>query len=534
MKRTRVLVLLFVLLLIPTIIVACDELNPAAAPVVSDADATRIVEINEAVELGTPTYLLCETAVEGNIEFLSMSCERFVGEPPPPDATPTSDEYPAPTVPTTATTEATATVAGTATATIRSRTPTPTAGLPTTEPTGIPSPTAVTTPGATNTPGPTATTPPEGDIEPFADAPLCPDSGEDHDKSVFHTLWDSVRGCHYDHAHGQTLQQWAVDLFGDIAQRIGRTISYPWQTARENELKHQGYIVQQQDVRQYDCRPSLNNDGGVDAYIFQIHGVGISHGKLARNHSFFAAVNLCHVDHGYAGQMITGGHADFGQLISPYKEPGSFVSYPRFPEQLYGVDPPPYVGEAQNVDQNRNHVETWNSAYRKNTSPHVDEHQLMGFAFTIHSPVDFVDPATRLTGNPVFVPFSFPGHDSSSYFLYQVEVVVPFELAGPDGLVNFQGFTDVRGNISATCQYESEVCVPLVFVDAIPGEYTVNLTASFREELGIQPGSPEHHLDHDVCFLGDSAAPCLEQGAVSSGWIDLSTFGVEPGHESIN
>ena len=39
-------------------------------------------------------------------------------------------------------------------------------------------------------------------IAPFPDAPLCPDTGEAHDHSLFHTLWDDKRGCHYDHEHG--------------------------------------------------------------------------------------------------------------------------------------------------------------------------------------------------------------------------------------------------------------------------------------------------------------------------------------------
>ena len=38
---------------------------------------------------------------------------------------------------------------------------------------------------------------------PVPDAPLCSDSGETHDHSQFHTLWDDKRGCHYDHEHGQ-------------------------------------------------------------------------------------------------------------------------------------------------------------------------------------------------------------------------------------------------------------------------------------------------------------------------------------------
>src|SRR5687767_2691752 len=37
-------------------------------------------------------------------------------------------------------------------------------------------------------------------IEPYPAAPVC--AGE-HDHSEFHTLWNSIDGCHYDHEHGQ-------------------------------------------------------------------------------------------------------------------------------------------------------------------------------------------------------------------------------------------------------------------------------------------------------------------------------------------
>src|SRR5688572_21600147 len=42
-----------------------------------------------------------------------------------------------------------------------------------------------------------------GRMAPYPDAPLCADSGAAHDNSLFHTLWDDIRGCHYDHEHGQ-------------------------------------------------------------------------------------------------------------------------------------------------------------------------------------------------------------------------------------------------------------------------------------------------------------------------------------------
>src|SRR5512141_2057289 len=33
-----------------------------------------------------------------------------------------------------------------------------------------------------------------GEKAPYPDAPLCPDTGEAHDDSLFHTLWDAKRG----------------------------------------------------------------------------------------------------------------------------------------------------------------------------------------------------------------------------------------------------------------------------------------------------------------------------------------------------
>jgi len=86
-------------------------------------------------------------------------------------------------------------------------------------------------PALTPTPQPpTATPEPDGDVEPYADAPLCPS----HDDRAFHTLWDAERGCHYDHEHGDNPHD--VDhIFGtEFYDWAGGEISYPWQTPDEN------------------------------------------------------------------------------------------------------------------------------------------------------------------------------------------------------------------------------------------------------------------------------------------------------------
>src|SRR5215211_7556544 len=73
------------------------------------------------------------------------------------------------------------------------------------KPSGTPSAGETTTPKKTKLP-PNLKSVPEteaGSNAPYPEAPLCPDSVEAHDNSLFHTLWDSTRDCHYDHEHGQ-------------------------------------------------------------------------------------------------------------------------------------------------------------------------------------------------------------------------------------------------------------------------------------------------------------------------------------------
>src|SRR5215207_2288125 len=72
---------------------------------------------------------------------------------------------------------------------------------PTMTPSVVPSKTSATPPASeTLTPKKTKSAPDQqslqtwpGGIAPYPDAPLCPDSGESHDNSIFHTLWDDMR-----------------------------------------------------------------------------------------------------------------------------------------------------------------------------------------------------------------------------------------------------------------------------------------------------------------------------------------------------
>ena len=329
----------------------------------------------------------------------------------------------------------------------------------------------------TETP-PTATVPPVA-TDPYPGAPECPD----HDDRAFHLLWNEKEGCHYDHEHGAEYPQWARDLWGDYTEFTGYEIGYAWETPGENANKHPGYNFGGQ---QFDtCRIDFA-DGGISAAWVQAHGMANHMGQQARIHSFWAQYELCNED-GSAGLIYSGGHADFGQLHTPgYKEGvASPDVYPKAPPP-YNLHQPPYVGLAETI----RHFETWNSLTTRQSRPFVNEHELIGFAFRIFDPVHGMLPDGEI--------LDFGGNSSSRQF-YEFSARVPASLAGPNGLVNFNGFTDVHGNIAPSCTAVSADCVPLVIVNALPGTYHTNGTAM----IGIRNG-----YEGDIYF-----------GSQPSGWI---------------
>ena len=76
-------------------------------------------------------------------------------------------------------------------------------------------------------------------VNPYPGAPKCPDWV--HQANQWHSLWNHQHGCHYDHTHNANPTV-ANGLFGPPGAMIGgQSLSYPWQTPNENQLKHEGY-----------------------------------------------------------------------------------------------------------------------------------------------------------------------------------------------------------------------------------------------------------------------------------------------------
>lgn len=383
----------------------------------------------------------------------------------------------------------------------RTTEPAPTAEpAPTTAPPAPVEP-APTTEPVNPEPQPTALPPGTGPIAPFAEAPACDEIGASHDGTAYHGLWNAEYGCHYDHEHGAPYPDWAQGLFGDYTTLTGSQISYPWQTPGENDMKHPGYNMHGFDMRAYGCY-ELNGNGGIWAWWIQAHAMSLEMGVTARYHSFYGMAALCR-NNAPAGIIKIGGHVDYGQLVSPYKGGQEAIvgapAYAKAP-QVYQNDLPPYVGLAETTGS----FETWNSVTRTTTEPYLDRaNELFNFAFRIRDARLTYD---HTTGQ--FVTFDEPGHNSSLRQFYQVELTIPAELADENGRVNFTGWVNTQGQISDTCTAAGPDCAPLVIIDAVPGDYSVNLR-SYQDAFGgsFNPRN-DGYFEGDIYFDGKP-----------SGWI---------------
>src|SRR5215207_4927381 len=173
-------------------------------------------------------------------------------------------------------------------------------------------------------------------IAPYPDAPLCLDSGESHDNSLFHTLWDSTRGCHYDHEHGQDpFTPEVAATFPDLhlmelAGHVGIGHTNP-SSPKENTHKHGGFKWQVLLEHPLGCEGYQGSKIGVSASVIQYHNLGDYAMEFeARVHSALALLRQCRTDNPTDyGYVYVVQHVDYGQRVVPYQ--GVAMPYPDAP-----------------------------------------------------------------------------------------------------------------------------------------------------------------------------------------------------------
>jgi hypothetical protein len=157
----------------------------------------------------------------------------------------------------------------------------------------------------------------QGGIAPYAGAPQC----AVHDNKAWHSLWNSVDGCHYDHQHGDNPHS-ADDLFGtSLYSLMGNTdgpghIRQTFSTAgMENDVKHAGYFWQ---VKR-NIPPTVQPNGVTQTrWITDFRVLAHQHPRLDAAVQFHSGVFEARVydqNLGYGFIQIPGMWIDFGELV---------------------------------------------------------------------------------------------------------------------------------------------------------------------------------------------------------------------------
>lgn len=484
----------------------------------------------------------CWRVFKNDVLLLEDGCEGVTPEPTAEvtEIPETFTPVPSPTTQATATQRVRPTATGAATATIGA-------------PTSIPSPTAAVTATAvaTPTPGATATQPPEGEIEPFVEAPLCPDSGDEHDTSIFHTLWDSVRGCHYDHEHGTTPFTDEVagafpdfDLFSLLGNvHVGHTNP---SAPTENVLKHGGMFWSVDLDREAGCDGREGLPTGVDAHVVQAHGFGdYSIEFETRFHSAVGLLRQCRsgnpTDYGYIYVVTL---QDYGQRTSPYQ--GTVLPYPDTPLPEYPSPREPYFtidcfgGSTPPCDRYPTLAFVINNQVDANTTwigepVHVAGNEVFSVLFRAR------DTYQMLDASDLIYPFTFRWlctndggltydgencrYNNTTTIVHEIHGEIPFAwdgLAGFDtdprqGRVTGEGFISAFGDLVLECEDAGGACHPIKLVSAFTGSYG----SGFRGG-GETVFHPSNLPERDVYFCGNEVCGEFDNGARPSGWVGQS------------
>ncbi len=346
-------------------------------------------------------------------------------------------------------------------------------------------------------------------IAPFPGAPLCPT----HNDTQYHSLWDATRGCHYDHTHDDDPAA-ADSIFGPAgALWGGQSISYPWMTSNENDAHgHQGYKFYVNLNPQPACAAEgydyLGPVNCVTAFRIEYHDAGGNAHLVKRFHSYYMEVQI--KKGSTVGTIQTGGWADFGCMQQTYKT--VFLPLP-------GIDPVLPNGQTAcgspggqtiNSDPYRAPRSTWQQIQGKTKGDNMfiwTSHNRYGYnqlGFFFYRTLDSwgsIDPANPSQEHFLCPDFTCKFNDSEHH-VFNVVVNIPASLANKNGIVNYTGYTDIKGNIVQGCTAPGPNCVPLKIVNAPVG------TAIWgRNTSGPRPAG-ETIRDHDIYFNGQP-----------SGWI---------------
>jgi hypothetical protein len=392
-------------------------------------------------------------------------------------------------------------------------------------------------------------------IAPFSDAPLCPDTGEAHDNSLFHTLWDDQRGCHYDHEHGQNpfTPEVAAAVPGfDLRALIGGVgVGHTNPSSpMENTHKHGGFKWDVTLSHSVGCLGGEGYPTGVDAMVIQYHNFGdYSIEFESRTHSAVGLLRQCQVgnptDYGY---LFVNQLQDYGQRVAPYQ--GGVLPYPDAPAPAYESSREPYfsvscfgstapcnkfLSRESVLSRENNADSTWVSAPGMLTG---SGSHLFALLFRVRDNYQMLDDSDQTypftfawlcsaDGGVSYSPVPGCPYNNTTTRVHEVIGEIPAEwdnLAGfdtdpRDGRITADGYVTRFGELNLSCAAPGEDCHPIKLVQAFAGRYLSQFSLVSGEKGNF---SPENLPERDIYFCIGRVCAEYAPGALPSGWVGPS------------
>jgi hypothetical protein len=323
---------------------------------------------------------------------------------------------------------------------------------------------------------------------PYESAPAC----TTHNKRAFHTLWNPIDGCHYDHQHGDNPHD-VDDLFGtSLFTLMGGEVSHPWQTfsdaGYENDLKHAGYFWH---VRR-DLQAAPGQDGYIKAFRVLVHQHPTGRDAAVRFHSTVFEASVVEVATGAEGYIqIPGMWIDFGHLkvdgkivldVGKEAEPGRHKQHSSF-------------GTPQLI---------WYGASEATHTPDFFGRIPRGFisvSTSVHDAWDFTSPYNP-SSTEDYVCYGNPQCRQNATFLrpHFMVVHIPRELVplldpDGDGIADWSGYTDRYGVPVQNCLAASLDCVPV----------TMRGISTRVDNYMCDKQCENQYRDYDIYFNGRTA-----------------------------
>jgi hypothetical protein len=379
-------------------------------------------------------------------------------------------------------------------------------------------------------------------VPPYPDAPLCADTGEAHDRSAFHTLWNEAEGCHYDHEHGadpftpEVAATFPGFDLGLLLGGVGVGHTNP-SSPMENHHKHGGFKWNVQLLHPQGCAGFEGGLTGVNGSAIQYHAFGDANEELEGSiHSAAALLRQCRgtnpADYGY---VYTVQHVNYGQRITPYQ--GTLIPYsntftPTWPTgfgpywSIDCVDGDTDMPQCrQSLDQIKSMgLASATTATTKNTGTGERPENSTLFRLLFRSRDnyqvfawdDFEYPFTYrwVCGDAAYDPAECDYNNTTTQ-VHEIAGVIPaawdqragFDTDPAKGRITAEGYTTRYGTLNSACTEPGEDCHPIKLVRAFVGSYGSVLVFTPGKGTNIVPYLPER----DIYFGG------VPSGFVGSG-----------------